>query len=108
MEAGGTRGRVSRPPAPRSAGIIIGCSDQSFNGDDEQINDVEELDSISGFPVSQGTRAYWSGENNVCLLELAIEQRKAGRYSGAQMSGEGHKAVIQDLRDWRGLVHDGD
>jgi hypothetical protein len=105
---GGTRGRVSRPPAARNAGIIIGGSGQSFNDDDEQTDDVEELDSIGGFPVSQGTRAYWSDENNACLLDLAIEQRRTGRYSGAQMSGEGYKAVIQGLRDRRGLVHERD
>jgi hypothetical protein len=65
---------------------------------------VEELDNISGLSVSQGTRAYWSNENNACLLELAIEQRRAGTFSGAQMSGRGYQAVIQGLRDRRGLV----
>jgi hypothetical protein len=69
---------VSRPPAPRNVGIIIGGSGQSLNDDDEQTDDVEELDSIDGFSVSQDTRAYWSNENNVCLLELAIEQHRAG------------------------------
>jgi hypothetical protein len=69
---------VSRPPAPRNAGIIIGGSGQSFNDDDEQTDDVEDLDNIDGFPVSQGTRAYWSDENNACLFDLAIEQRRTG------------------------------
>jgi hypothetical protein len=99
---------VSRPPAPNNGGINIGGSGQSFNDDDERTDDVEELDNIGGFPVSQGTRAYWSDENNACLLELAIEQCRAGKYSSAQMNGGGYQAVIQGLRDRRGLVHDRD
>jgi hypothetical protein len=46
---GGTRGRVSRPPAPRNGGITIGGSGQSFNEDNEQTDDVEELTASAAF-----------------------------------------------------------
>jgi hypothetical protein len=58
--------------------------------------------------VRQRTRAYWSDENNACLLELAMEQRRAGTYTGFEMTAEGYRAVIQGLKAKRGLVHDRD
>jgi hypothetical protein len=69
---------------------------------------VEELGSNYGDPVRQRTRAYWSDENNACLLELAMVQRRAGTYTGAEMTGEGYRAVIEALKEKRGLVHDRD
>jgi RIO-like serine/threonine protein kinase len=69
---------------------------------------VEELGSNYGDPVRQRTRAYWSDENNACLLELAKVQRRAGTYTGAEMTGEGYRAVIEGLKEKRGLVHDRD
>ncbi|CAL4909936.1 unnamed protein product [Urochloa decumbens] len=107
LPGGGGRGRGSRPPVPRNGGINIGGSGQSFN-DDEELPDVDDFGSVGGLPVSQGTRAFWSDENNACLLQLAVEQRRAGTYSGAQMSAEGYRAVIQGLKDRRRLVHDRD
>jgi hypothetical protein len=51
---------------------------------------------------------YWSDENNAYLLQLALEQRRGGTYSGSQMSGEGHRAIIQGFKGRRGLVHNCD
>ena len=70
---GAQRGRVSRPPAPRNGGINISGSVQPINDDEELSDDVEELGSSGGHLVSQGSRAFWSDENNACLLQLALE-----------------------------------
>jgi hypothetical protein len=99
---------VSRPPAPTIGGINIGGSGQSFNDDEDLSDGVEELGSNGGHSVRQRTRAYWSDENNACLLELAMEQRRAGTYTGSEMTAEGYRAVIQGLKAKRGLVHDRD
>jgi hypothetical protein len=95
-------------PYTKECGIDIDGSGQSFNDDDELTNDVEELGGIDGLPVSQGTWVYWSDENNAYLLQLALEQRRGGTYSGSQMSGEGHRAIIQGFKGRRGLVHNCD
>jgi hypothetical protein len=79
---------VSRPPAPTNGGINIGGSDQSFNDDEDLSDGVEELGRNGGHSVRQRTRAYWSDENNACLLELAMEQRRAGTYTGSEMTAE--------------------
>jgi hypothetical protein len=105
---GGHRGRASRPTAARNGAINIGGSGQFINDDEELSDGVEELGSNYGDPVRQRTRAYWSDENNACLLELAMVQRRAGTYTGAEMTGEGYRAVIEGLKEKRGLVHDRD
>jgi hypothetical protein len=99
---------VRRPPAPRNGIINISDSVQSINDDEELSDGVEEFGNGVGNPVRQQTRAYWSDENNACLLELAIVQRRAGTYTGAKMTTEGYKAVIEGLKAMRGLVHDHD
>jgi hypothetical protein len=99
---------VRHPPAPRNGIINISDSVQSINDDEELSDGVEEFGNGVGNPVRQQTRAYWSDENNACLLELAIVQRRAGTYTGAKMTTEGYKAVIEVLKAMRGLVHDRD
>ena len=98
----GLRGR--RPPASRSAGRgqEFGSDAPFDNADDD---DVELLASSGGLPVSQGTRAQWNDSNNASMLELCIEQRRAGRYNGAQMNGDGYRAVVDGLLTRRGLVY---
>ena len=98
----GLRGR--RPPAPRSAGRgqEFGSDAPFDNADDD---DVEELASSGGLPVSQGTRAQWNDSNNASMLELCIEQRRAGRYNGAQLNGDGYRAIVDGLLTRRGLVY---
>jgi hypothetical protein len=96
---------VSHPPAPRNGTININDSGQSINDDEELSDGVEEFGNGVGNPVRQRTRAYWSDENNACLLELAIVQRRAGTYTDAEMTTEGYRAVIEGLKAMRGLVH---
>ena len=68
-------------------------------------DNVEELASSGGPPVSHASRAKWNDANNACLLELCIEQRRAGTYNGSQMSGEGYQAVVDGLLARRRLVY---
>ena len=68
-------------------------------------DDVEELASSGGPPVSHGKRAQWNDANNACLLELCIEQCAPGMYNGAQMSGEDYQAVVDGLLARRRLVY---
>lgn len=102
--------RAQRAPrtqrAPRSAvrGQASG-SGAPFNNDEAMEDHVEDLASSGGPPVSNVDRAHWSDENNACLLELCIEQRRAGTYNGAQMTGEGYKAVVDGLFARRRLVY---
>ncbi|CAN6274779.1 unnamed protein product [Urochloa humidicola] len=97
---GGGGQRVPRPRAPRSA-AIRGQSSGSHvpfaDGDQEMEDEVEELASSGGLPVSQTNRAQWNDANNACLLELCLEQRAAGTYNGATMSGDGYQAVVDGL-----------
>ncbi|CAD6333652.1 unnamed protein product [Miscanthus lutarioriparius] len=60
-------------------------------------DNMEELASSGGPPVSHASQAQWNDANNACLLELCIKQRRAGTYNGSQMSGEGHQAVVDGL-----------
>jgi hypothetical protein len=71
---GGQRGR--RPRAARSAGRgQASRSGDLFTNDHEEPEDeVEEMGSSNGPPVSQGSRAFWSDENSACLLQLCLEQ----------------------------------
>ena len=95
------------PRAPRSGirGQASG-SGATFDIDDEAMEDnVEELASSGGPPVSHASRAQWNDANNACLLELCIEQRRAGTYNGSQMSGEGYQAVVDGLLARRRLVY---
>ena len=96
--------RERRPPAPRSAGRghAFGSGAPFDNANDD---DVEQLASSGGLPVSQGTRAQWNDSNNASMLELCIEQRRVGRYNGSQMSGDGYQAVVDGLLARRGLVY---
>jgi hypothetical protein len=55
--------------------------------------------------VSHVNRAQWNDTNNASLLELCIEQRRAGTYNGSQMSAEGYQAVMDGLLARRGLVY---
>jgi hypothetical protein len=98
---------VPLPRAPRSAirGQASGSGSFFDNGDEELEEDVEELASFGGPPVSQSNRAQWNDANNACLLQLCLEQKAAGKYSGAQMSGEGYQAVVDGLFDRRRLVY---
>ncbi|CAL5056030.1 unnamed protein product [Urochloa decumbens] len=99
--------RVPCPRAPRAPrGAVPPVRGQpSDNGDEELENDVEELASSGGPPVSQTTCAQWNDANNACLLELFLEQRAAGTYNGAQMSSEGYQAVVDGLLARRRLVY---
>lgn len=95
------------PRAPRS-GVRgqASSSDAPFNIDNEAIeDDMEELASSDGPLVSHASRAQWNDANNACLLELCIEQRRAGTYNGSQMSGEGYQAVVDGLLARRRLVY---
>ncbi|CAD6248081.1 unnamed protein product [Miscanthus lutarioriparius] len=95
------------PRAPRSGvrGQAFG-SGATFNIDDEAMEDnVEELVSSGGPPMSHASRVQWNDANNACLLELCIEQRRAGTYNGSQMSGEGYQAVVDGLLARRRLVY---
>jgi hypothetical protein len=60
-------------------------------------DDIEEFASSGGPPVSHVDRAQWNDTNNASLLELCIEQRRAGTFNGNQMSAEGYKAIIDGL-----------
>lgn len=102
---------ILRPRAPRAPSTRGGRGQASgfgvpFDNDDEAMeDDVEELGS-SGVPlVSHASRAKWNDSNNACLLELFIEQRRAGTYNGLQMSGEGYQAVVDGLLARRRLVY---
>ena len=39
------------------------------------------------------------------MLELCIKQRRAGKYNGTLMTGEGYQAVVDGLLARRGLVY---
>ena len=97
---GGGSQRVPRPRlprAPRAAPTQTPASGAPFDIDEEMEHDVEELGS-SGVPsVSHANRAQWNDANNACLLELCIDQRRAGTYNGTVMSGEGYQAVMDGL-----------
>jgi hypothetical protein len=102
---GGGGGRVPRPRAPRAPPPQTFGSGAPFDLDEELEDDMEELASSGGPPMSHANRAQWNDANNACLLELCIEQRREGRYNGAQMSGEGYQAVIDGLVARKGLLY---
>lgn len=77
-----------------------------FNNNDAAMeDDIEELASSGGPPVSHVNRAQWNDTNNAPLLELCIEQRRAGTFNGNQMSVEGYKDIIDGLVARRGLLY---
>jgi len=106
---GGSGQRILRPRAPRAPRSAVrgqaSGSGAPFDIDEELEDDVEELASSGGPLVSHTNRAQWNDANNACLLELCIEQRRAGTYNGAQMSGEGYEAVVDGLLARRGLLY---
>ncbi|CAN6163046.1 unnamed protein product [Urochloa humidicola] len=107
---GGGGQRVPRPRAPRAPrsairGQASGSRAPFVDGDEEMEDEVEELASSGGPPVSQTNRAQWNDANNACLLELCLEQRAAGTYNGATMSGDGYQAVVDGLLARSGLVY---
>jgi len=69
-------------------------------------DDMEELASSGCSPVSHANRAQWNDANNACLLELLIEQRRAGTYNGSVMSGDEYQAVVDDLLILFSLIED--
>ncbi|KXG36389.2 hypothetical protein SORBI_3002G325700, partial [Sorghum bicolor] len=105
---GGGSQRVPRPRlprAPRAAPTQTPASGAPFDIDEEMEHDVEELGS-SGVPsVSHANRAQWNDANNACLLELCVDQRRAGTYNGTVMSGEGYQAVMDGLLARKGLFY---
>ncbi|CAL4910884.1 unnamed protein product [Urochloa decumbens] len=101
--AGGSQ-RGRRPSAARNAGRGQAPS-TSDNYEEEMEEEVELLASSGSHPVSQSLRAQWSDSNNACLLELCIGQRMAGAYNGAQMSGDGYQAIVDDLFARKRLVY---
>ncbi|KXG33879.1 hypothetical protein SORBI_3003G385600 [Sorghum bicolor] len=106
----GPRPRGTRAPSTTTStravrGQPTASSTPFFNHDAAMEDDGEELGSSGGPPVSHSSRAQWNDANNACLLELCIEQRRAGTYTGSQMSGEGYQAVVDGLLARRGLVY---
>ncbi|KAE8776743.1 transposon protein, putative, CACTA, En/Spm sub-class [Hordeum vulgare] len=97
-----SRGGQRVPPswAPWSAvrGQASG-SGAPFDNDDEELeDDIEELASFGGPPVSQRNRAQWNDVNSASLLELCIEQRTTGTYNGTLMTAEGYQVLKMKFR----------
>jgi hypothetical protein len=94
--------------APPRSGVRVHASGSGapFDIPDEEMeDDLEELESSGGPPVSQSNRASWNDVVTACLLELCIEQRSAGTYNGAQMTADGYQAVIDGLLDRKQVLY---
>jgi hypothetical protein len=77
---GGRAGRSTGPPLPPSGNYIN--LDEEHAWEEEE----EDLGSFTGPLVSNGSRANWSDRNNCYLLNLCLDQVRAGQYNGLQMS----------------------
>ncbi|CAL4982238.1 unnamed protein product [Urochloa decumbens] len=97
------RHRAPRPNTRAVRGQATGSMAPFDNNDAAMEDDIEELASSGGPMVSHVNRAQWNDATNACLLELCIEQRRAGTFSGNQMSAEGYNAIINGLVARRGL-----
>ena len=99
---GGRGGR-----AARGAGHPQAPSGNYINVDEEEgyEEEVEDLGSSGGPPVSYDTRVNWNDLNNGYLLQLCLEQVQAGHYNGNQMNGDGYKAISYGFYAKTGKKH---
>lgn len=105
---GRDRGRGGRGwRVPRSVGTQEAPIGDYVDLDEEGAwdDEVEELGSFGGPPVSIADRANWTDRNNSILLALCIEQVRAGHYNGSQMNSDGYNAIAEGYHAKTGLMH---